>query len=247
MIVSHNEILGTCRRVLESKGFSQGIWEDVADSIAWLAQIGISAVQPFCASLDQLRPVNSGWEIVSDRPNRFAFNTNGGSCLQFGSLAADYALVKASEHAYAIGTIDGAERGLWIGYLRTIAAQGIHCSVSWQSAARWHQYRFAANEAFPDYLCEQVETQDDGKLYLSMSQTPLSLAWENAWTFSREHPTPPVIVARMTSAEFAAKRQHHLYHGIEVNESCWLRLKAEARGILVEDSAESRSRGAGGA
>ena len=247
MIVSHNEIFVTCQRVLESKGFSQGIWEDAADSIAWLAQIGVPTMQPFCASLGRLQPVNSGWQIGSDRPNRFEFNTNGGSCVQFGSLAADYALSKALQHDYTIGTIDGTEQGIWIGYLRTIAAQGIHTSVSWQSDVRWHQYRFAANEAYPDYVCEQVETQSDGNVYLSMSKRPLSLAWENGWTFSRDDPTPPVIVERVSSAEFAAKRQHHLYHGIEIDEACWLRLKKEARGILVEDSAESRSRGAGGA
>ena len=247
MIVSHNEILVTCQKALEAAGFSQGVREDAADSIAWLEQIGVSVLSNLCAGMAQLQPVKAGWALQADRPNRFALATNGGSCLQFGSLAADYALTKAQAFDYSIGSIDGSEPGLWIGYMRHAARAGIHSYVAWQHGTNLHQYRFAAHESFPDYVCVQVETQDDGHVRLSMSQTPLTLAGEHPWTFSRDEPHPPHIVARVSSAEFATKRQYHLLNGITVDDTCWQQLKEIAKGILVEDTEESRARGAGGA
>ena len=247
MIVSHNEILVTCSKALEAKGFSQGVWEDAADSIAWLEQIGVSVLSDVCASLDALAPIREGWRLNLPHPNNFDLLTNGGSCLQFGSLAADFALTCVQEHEYAIGAIDGANPLAWMGYLRHIARQEVHSYVVWQDGSALHQYRFAAGEAFPDYVCQQVDFPDDRRVRLSMANYPLPLAGEHEWVFSRDDPTPPVFLKRVTSAEFAAKRQHHLLNGIHLNDDCWHKLKEVAKGILVEDSEESRARGAGGA
>lgn len=247
MIVSHNEILVTTQKALEACGFAQGDWEDAADSIAWLEQIGVSVLPLLCVAIDTLRPVQSGWTLTATAPNSFWLDANGGSCLQFGPLAADYALAHAEEHGYAIGALHGTEAGLWIGYLRHLARRGVHGYAVWQAGTAVHQYRFSAENPFPDYVCQQVEPAQADGVRIVLAQQPLPLAGDQPWTFSRDEPTPPVFLARVKSADFAAKQQQHLSNGIRIDDACWHKLRAVAKGILVEDTEESRARGAGGA
>ncbi|MGB1250069.1 MAG: DUF3726 domain-containing protein [Candidatus Promineifilaceae bacterium] len=240
MIVSHNEILITCQKALEARGFSQGVREDAADSIAWLEQLGFSVLPNLCAVIEQLQPVNDGWELQADPPNHFELHANGGSCLQFGSLAADFALSKAQELGYSTGDVQGSEIDLWVGYLRQAASVGINCYAVWQIGTQMHQLHFAAYEALPNYVCQQLdESADEETIRISLSKQPLPIA--------QDEQTPPVFLVQTNSAEFATKRQHHLINGITVDDNCWTHLKKVAKGILVEDTEESRARGAGGA
>ena len=231
MILSHNEILVTCRKVFEVWGFAQGELEDAADSVAWREQIGLSSINTLCelhefAQKRDRVPLNypaNSYAVPRLTPMIDSLRT--------GPLIADYALVRASESGQIRLPFLDSQAGLWAGYLRHIAQRGFYVSLYWRSRDAQHRLMFAANEALPSYVQWNALTRDDTD-WLEISREPIVVKRSDD-------------VRSIDSAEFAANRQHCLYNGIKVNDDCWQILTEIAKGILVEATAESRQRGAG--
>lgn len=234
MVVSHNEILITCQKALEARGFAQGEREDAADSLAWLAQIGLDMLPQLCCAIEQLHAQQTGWQITADSPERLKVTTNGGSCLQFGSLAADLAYSRARRFGLCTISLVGSEPGLWVGYLRHLAQKGVHCDANWHQGEHHHHLRFVAGAMFPDYVCTHTTGATADGVSVIVSTTPLASV-----EFSQR-------VIQSKTADFAAQRDACLQNGIVVDDEGWQLLQQAAKGILVEDTELSRLRGAGG-
>lgn len=250
MKVSHNELSGLCRRAFEGLGFPAGDHEDAADMVVWLEQHGLGGIEALRGGLDHIHsgdnePLSREFEDSS----LAVINAHGNSVLTCGSLAADLVYARARRKGLAVVKVQNCHnRKLMLGYLARCARRGMSMMAFWRDSQApvviEQVVSIRAREEYPTLLLYQVEDRDDR---LTRNHSVTLIASPHFAMLQSLHPDPEEagLLQELGPGDFERQSRRVWNEGLEVDEELWARLKTLAGRMLVEESEESRRRGAG--
>lgn len=250
MKVSHNELAGLCRHAFQGLGFPAGDHEDAADMVVWLEQHGLDGIETLRGGLDHIhsRDDHSLSRIFEDS-SLAVINAHGNSILTCGSLAADLVYTRARRKGLAVVKVQECHnRKLMLGYLARCARRGMSMMAFWRNSqaplVTEQVVSIRAWEEYPTLLLYQVEDRDDR---LTRNHSVTLIASPHFAMLQSLHPGPEeaTLLQVLGPEDFEQQSRRVWSEGLEVDEELWARLKALADRMLVEESEESRRRGAG--
>ena len=250
MKVSHNELSGLCRRAFEGLGFPAGDHDDAADMVLWLEQHGLGGVAALRDGLDHMQThAAASLERVFEDPSLVVIDAAGSSILTCGSLAADLVYARARRKGLAIVKVRNCyNRKLMLGYLARCARRGMSMMAYWRNSqapvAVEQVVSIRAYEDYPTLLLYQVEDRDER---LARNHSVTLIASPHFAMLQSLHPDPEeaTLLQALHPDDFREQSRRVWSDGMEVDEDLWARLKKLADRMLVEESEESRRRGAG--
>jgi len=250
MKVSHNELSGLCRRAFEGLGFPAGDHEDAADMVVWLEQHGLGGMEALQDGLAHLsdrgtQPLSRTFEDSS----LAVIDACGNSILVCGSLAADLVYTRARRKGLAVVKIHNCyNRKLMLGYLARCARRGVSMMAFWRNTqapvAVEQVVSIRAYEEYPTLLLYQVEDRDER---LTRNHSVTLIASPHFAMLQTLHPDPEeaTLLQVLGPEDFERQSRRVWQEGMEVGEAAWKQLKDLSSLTLVEESEESRNRGAG--
>ena len=250
MKVSHNELTGLCRRAFEGMGFPTGDHEDAADMVVWLEQHGLGGVDALRRGLDHLtRERRPPMARAFEDSSLAVLDGSGNSILVCGSLAGDLVYAKARRKGLAVVKVqDCYNRKLMLGYLARCARRGMNLMAFWRDSEDpvvvEQVASIRAYEDFPTLLLYQIEDQDDT---LTRNRSVTLIASPHFAMLQSLHPDPEeaTLLQVIGPEDFERQSNRVWKEGLEVEDDVWFRLKELSGRTLVEDTEESRRRGAG--
>lgn len=250
MKVSYNELSGLCRRAFQGLDFPDGGHEDAADMVVWLEQHGLGGIAALQAGLDHIQSTPSKtFSRVLDEPGLAVIDVAGSSSLSCGALAGDLVYTKAKRNGMAVVQLQNCyNRKLMLGYLARCARRGMSMLAFWRNsqapAAVEQVVSMHAGREYPTLLLYRV--QDEHRRLAPNHSVTLIASPQFALTQSL-HPNPAGtgLLELLEPDDFREQSRKVWNEGIEIDEATWTRLKALADRMLVEESDESRRRGAG--
>jgi len=250
MKVSYNELSGLCRRAFQGLGFPDGGHEDAADMVVWLEQHGLGGIAALQAGLDRMESAPpTPLSRVYDDPGLAVIDAAGSSTLACGALAADLVHAKARRSGMAVAHLHNCcNRKLMLGYLARCARRGVSMLAFWRDSQASETVELVvsmhAGEEHPRLLLYQV--QDQGQRPAPHPSVTLIASPHFALTQSLQpHPAGTGLLERLEPEDFREQSLKVWNEGIDIDKATWTRLKALADRMLVEESEESRRRGAG--
>ena len=234
--ISHNEVIVACRKAFEALGLSFGQAEDASEAIGWLALHRL----PF---QDQLSAALNGWQSkllhaspLSQSPDQSIWDAQGGSALYIFPNLIDYGSVQAQKNgAYTLQILNMPDVGLMWPYIVCIQKRGISLMLQRSDGAAGVQQiicqageeRPAINQldAAGDWLIEKVEVRFLPQDESSANHSEIRIA---------------------NSESLLSTALDCTANGIQIEASLWIKLNLLGKGLLVESTAESENRGAGG-
>ena len=238
--ISHNEIVVTCLKALEALGFSYGEAEDGADAIGWLAVHGLSLPDDLLNRLDYLQPADSSLlRLDSESDASSTWDVQGATGLSCFPNLADYAFVKARSRGVHQVTIQNmADVDLIWPYLANIQRRGYDALIRWEDSNQQERLiSFDSEWAEPEcYVQEFQSSMAAGNIELAVSRSSLSF----------EGTQNPKIIRIGTKEGLRNNYQYRIENGIDIDKKLWERLTLIGKDLLVESTAESEKRGAGG-
>jgi len=236
--VSHNEIIVACRKSFEALGFSHGEAEDGANAIGWLAVHGLPLPNDFLSRLDTLKPTrNAPLRLVSEQKGASIWDAKNASGLSCFPNLADYASVKVGdEGGHQLIIQNMADIDLIWPYLVRVHRRGYHIVLRWGDS---HQIEnvvaFAVGRPKPEcFLQESATPLAIADIELNVSQTPL------------KHRQSPKDIRIDTPVGLQNNYLDRTQNGIDIDSNVWEKLNLIGKQLLVESTAESEKRGAGG-
>lgn len=250
MKVSHNELSGLCRRAFEALDFPSGDHEDAADMVVWLERHGLGGVEALQSGLAHIlahgmQPLSRTYEdsslaVIDAREN---------SILTCGSLAADLVYARARRKGLAVVKVHNCyNRKLMLGYLARCARRGMSMLAFWRNSqapvAVEQVVSIRAFEEYPTLLLYQVEDRDER---LARNHSVTLMASPHFAMLQSLHPDPEeaTLLQVLEPADFERQSERVWKQGLEVDEAVWAQLKKLAERTLVEETEQSRRRGAG--
>jgi len=250
MKVSYNELSGLCRRAFQGLGFPDGCHDDAAEMVVWLEQHGLGGIAALQAGLDLIQDgPPATLRRVFDDPGLAVVDAAGGSALHCGALAVDLAHAKARDSGLAVVRILNCHnRELLLGYLPRCARHGMNLLALWRDdPASGAVAQIASLYAGHDYpMLLRYQILDDKRL--PAPDHGVTLITSPHFGLARSlHPNPNAagLLELLEPEDFRERSRKAWSEGIEIDEAVWSRLKALADRLLVEESEESRRRGAG--
>lgn len=253
MRVSHNELLGLCRRAFEGLGFASGDHEDAADMVVWLEQHGLGGIDALSRGLDCLAEGHQAqMQRIFDDSSIGVIDAAENSVLVCGSLGADLAYTRARRKGLAVVKLQNCrDRRLMLGYLARCARRGMNILAFWRNAEPPRVVEqvvsMRAWEAYPTLLLYQVDDPDDT---LRRNRSITLVCSPHFAMLQSLHPDPDeaTLLEVLEAADFERKTRDVWQHGMEVDESVWVRLKVLAARTQVgqSDRAYQPYPGAGG-
>ncbi len=246
LIVSHNEITMTCRKLFEALRFADGDYVDAADMVAWRELHGLAGLALVAADLDQLRdPYKKTLQVRRQQQILTELDGQGQSCLLVGALAADLGYQTAVREGTAtISLYNCCHQSLLMAYLARVAQRGVSLLATWNENAGQTQVIAVFSAATP--LPTLYHYHLDAAVTIPNPHTDwlhINYARDNALTFSADMAQQFTVTA---PAALAATAQQHYQNGIPVDTTTWDTLIAVSKSILVAATAQSRQQGAGG-
>lgn len=250
MKVSHNELSGLCRRAFEGLGFPAGDHEDAADMVVWLEQHGLGGVEAVQAGLAHIsthgtRPLTRTFEDSS----LAVIDAGENSILVCGSLAADLVYARARRKGLAVVKVHNCfNRKLMLGYLARCARRGMSMMAFWRNTqapvAVEQVVSIRAYEEFPTLLLYQVEDRDER---LAKNHSVTLIASPHFAMLQSLHPDPEEATRLQVLGpeDFERQSRRVWSEGLEVDDAVWNQLRELSSRMLVEETEESRRRGAG--
>jgi len=250
MRVSHNELTGLCRRAFEGLGFPSGEHDDAADMVVWLEQHGLHGVDQLRRGLDHLAGgPYARMEKRFEDSSVVVIDGGGNSVLVSGSLAVDLVYAKARRKGLAVVKIQNCyNRRLMLGYLARCARRGMNLLAFWRDSEEpvvvEQVVSIRAHEEFPTLLLYQIDDHDDT---LTRNRSVTLVASPHFSMLQALHPDPEeaTLLEVLGPEDFEKQSQLVWEQGMEVDDDVWLRLKELSGRTLVEESEQSRLRGAG--
>lgn len=250
MKVSHNELTGLCRRAFEGLGFPTGDHEDAADMVVWLEQHGLHGVDALRRGLDYLAVGEDGRLTRAFEDSSIAvIDAAGKSILVCGSVAADLAYTKAKRKGLAVVKVQNCfNRKLMLGYLARCARRGMSMMAFWRDAEDpvvvEQVVSIRAYEEYPTLLLYQIDDRDDN---LTRNRSVTLLASPHFAMLQSLHPDPEeaTLLESLGPEDFEKQSKRVWTEGLEVDDELWARLKELSNRTLVEETEQSRRRGAG--
>lgn len=241
MRVSHNELLGLCRRAFEGLGFASGDHEDAADMVVWLEQYGLGGVEAMRKGLDYLADDDHArMQRIYDDPSMAVVDAAGNSVLVCGSIGADLAYTKARRKGLAVVKLqDCHNRKLMLGYLARCARRGMNVLAFWRDAEAPHVVEqvvsMRAWEAYPTLLLYRIEDRDDR---LTRNRSITLVCSPHFAMLQSLHPDPAeATLLEVLGPEDFERKSHDVWqHGMEVDEAVWARLKELSARTQVEQT-----------
>lgn len=250
MKVSHNELSSLCRRAFEGLGFPAGDHEDAADMAVWLEQHGldgIEALQQGLAHIDRhgTRALSRTFEDSS----LAVIDGCENSILTCGSLAADLVYARARRKGLGVVKVHNCHnRKLMLGYLARCARRGMSMMAFWRNSqapvAVEQVVSIRAYEEYPTLLLYQVEDRDER---LTRNHSVTLIASPHFAMLQSLHPDPEeaTLLQVLGPADFERQSRRVWEEGLEVGDAAWKQLKELSNRTLVEETEQSRRRGAG--
>lgn len=250
MRVSQNELSGLCSRAFQGLGFPAGDHEDAADMVVWLEQHGLHGIEALRGGLDHIHSGgNEPLSRVFEDPSLVVIDARGNSILTCGSLAADLVYARARRKGLAVVKVQNCHnRKLMLGYLARCARRGMSMMAFWRDSQApvviEQVVSIRAWEEYPTLLLYQVEDRDDR---LARNHSVTLIASPHFAMLQSLHPAPEEasLLQELVPEDFERQSRRVWNEGLEVDEELWARLKMLADRMLVEESEESRRRGAG--
>ena len=236
MIISHNEIVVACLKAFEALGMPKGQREDAAESIGWLALHGLPFEQDLKMALAHIQPDVLSAEPITQSEAASSWDANGASALAIFPNLADYAVVRAQsagEHQLLVSNC--VDIALMWPYLEKLVDGENHLTCRWSTTE--------GLEMLVDF------SHDDGRLYQLHNQSNLSPNQVELFAGNKQNKKSELLgeVMRVeTSQDWADQKLKQTQDGIRIGAELWQNLMALGKGILVESTAESERRGAGG-
>ena len=239
--ISHNEIVVACRKAFEALGFSPGQAEDGADSIGWLLVHGLSMPDDFLTRLNKLQP-------ATELPVQLSVSVGGGSVWDaqgasglscFPNLA-DFASVQAgTAGSYQLIIQNMADVDLIWPYLICLQKRGCHVLIQWAEPNQYHRVVIFSGQTEPDcYLLKNSTAimKQEGDVRLIVSFEPLV----DDEILNRQK------IRIDTNPDLQSNYLDRIQNGIDIDKDVWDQLNLIGKKLLVESTAESELRGAGG-
>lgn len=250
MRVSQNELTGVCRRAFEGLGFPTGDHEDAADMVVWLEQHGIGGVEALRRGLGYIveretAPLSRSFEDSS----LAVIDGAGNSILVCGGVAADLVYAKARRKGLAVVKVHNCyNRKLMLGYLARCARRGMSLMAFWRDSEDpvviEQVVSIRAYEEYPTLLRYRIDDRDDT---LTRNRSVTLLASPHFAMLQSLHPDPEeaTLLQVLGPEDFERQSRRVWEHGLQVDDDVWARLKELSGRTLVEETEESRRRGAG--
>lgn len=236
--VSHNEIVVACRKAFEALGFGLGQAEDGANALGWLASHGLAWPGKLSDRIETLRPTDQLPSVTVQIAENSAWDANGASALSCFPMLADYASVRAEQnqaHHLTISSMGDIDL-LWP-YLITLPKRGFNAFLSWHvSEGVVCQAHFDVTSKYPELRWLADASLHADEIQLTVSQNSLA----------RSNRDNPNVIRIETGEDFQQSYLSHTKDGIPMDAALWLTLNKIGKGLLVESTAESEKRGAGG-
>lgn len=250
MKVSHNELSGLCRRAFEGLGFTAGDHEDAADMVVWLEQHGLDGLEALRGGLDRVHDgANAALERVFEDSSLAVIDAHDNSILCCGSLAADLVYTRARRKGLAVVKVHHCyNRKLMLGYLARCARRGMSMMAFWRNTqapvAVEQVVSIRAYDDYPTLLLYQVEDRDER---LARNHSVTLIASPHFAMLQSLHPDPEeaTLLQALDPEDFARQSRRVWDEGLEVDQALWRLLKGLADRTLVEETEQSRRRGAG--
>lgn len=250
MKVSHNELSGLCRRAFEGLGFPAGDHEDAADMVVWLEQHGLDGIEALQDGLNHLS--SNGMRALSrsyQDSSLVVIDACENSILTCGSLAADLVYARARRKGLAVVKVHNCyNRKLMLGYLARCARRGVSMMAFWRNSqapvAVEQVVSIRAYEEYPTLLLYQVEDRDER---LTRNHSVTLIASPHFAMLQSLHPDPEeaTLLQVLGPEDFERQSRRVWDEGLDVDEAVWKRLKELSSLTLVEETEESRRKGAG--
>jgi len=248
--VSHNELSGLCRRAFEGLGFPAGDHEDAADMVVWLEQHGLGGIEALQAGLAHIDTHGARSLTRTFEDSSLAvIDADGNSVLLCGSLAADLVYARARRKGLAVVKVHNCfNRKLMLGYLARCARRGMSMMAFWRNSqapvAVEQVVSIRAYEEYPTLLLYQVEDRDER---LTKNHSVTLIASPHFAMLQSLHPDPEeaTLLQVLGPEDFEQQSRRVWSEGLEVEDAVWKQLKELSNRTLVEETEESRRRGAG--
>lgn len=251
MRVSCNELSTLCARAAQGGGCADGVGDELAEIATWLA----------CCDPATLGAIHDGLVHASSRagpspatydydPDSTILDAAGDSALQCGSMAADLLCSRAYRDGHATLVVRRChQRVLMVGHAMRIAARGFHALVDWRYDSAPPKQRQALAVSSGHGVAElwtaegparENPTGADGltvTLCAARGEPGLARIMDRWSGFSETQTIDgPTLLAR---------RDEAWNIGIELPDDLWRKMRELSAAMLVEESEESRRRGAG--
>lgn len=241
LTISHNEIVVACRKAIEGLGLSQGQAEDGANSIGWLLSHGLSLPADFLFRLDSIEPATIlPIQQQSNRENGSTWDAQSLSGLHCFPNLADFASVQATISETQIHNLtvqNLADIDLIWPYLVNLQKRGFYIRLRWAGLNQDEHIVVFSDQAEPDcYLLESKVAKQDQSVSLLVSVMPFGEEAALNW--------PLIRIDR--SVDLQSNYLDRTENGIKIVSEVWDRLNVIGKRLLVESTAESEQRGAGG-
>jgi len=241
--VSLNEVLRIARRAMLALGIGPSGDREPGEAVAWLESRGLGGVWTLAADVDALRARGAAAPAIREQaPQRLRLDAGGASGLLLAPLAVDWLAAHAAAEGAGVRRDEAVGAGVVVERLRSplwvlpalAAAAGVGI---------WAQARDAAGAPV---LCAD---RGEGGPSLMLWHPPQTLAGRCVdLELGAGSPSPAAGGAQRTlaAADLDAAHRAALERGCRVDAQRWQRLLAVAREVLVPESQQSRTRGAGG-
>lgn len=233
MLISHNEIEATCKKVFEGMGFAAGEDEAAAVSVAWLELHGLPILATFGEHLGGMgQEVGCMPTLVEETPTSVSFDCDSCCCLITGTPAVSYAFAKAMQVEQMLCELHGVGLPeLLLPQLVSFAQRGLSIAMTWEDQTA------VVNEGEQYPMLTRREGK--GKTADSKGALPHTIITFQKIPFT--NPTHPL----KKPTDFHAAYKHHCHHGIVVDENVWQTYIKLSKAVLVPETEASRLRGAG--
>ncbi len=239
MIISHNEIVVACLKAFEALELPLGQREDAAEAIGWLALHGLPFEDQLATALHSFQPKSVFANPISQSGQESVWDAQGGSALHIFPNLADYAAAQARVHnSHTLSVRNLTDFGVMWPYITKIQQRQQWVKLIWKNGADADMVAVG----LPDSPLPKVSwLMGDGAerdVQLIVAQPGFGLGEDDNEIGQ--------IIRVDSGSGLAQNASDRFKSGILINPSLWQQLKQIGLGILVEATAESEQRGAGG-
>ncbi len=247
--MSRSEIFAHVSRALEGLRCETGQYRDAASLVVWLEMRGLNGLSQLLESLGADHP-GSPWEIpvLDDEAREIRLDLSGRCCFIDGPLILDVACANATFHEPArIDLLNCQHPYPLLAYAAISAHRGFHCAFHWTAAES------ITNQILAVMMAGDVEPTlymwDSSLNLTALGSRAAVLCSRNAATVSKfvsdtiEGREP--LTTQLSPQNFSSRNLNSEEYGVTVDTSDWEMLRSLGDRVLVEDTCESRNRGAG--
>jgi hypothetical protein len=247
--VSRNEILAHVSKAMEGLRCGPGQYRDAAALALWLEMRGMNGLTQLLQSVDiDISASFLEYPAHGDQSTEMRLDMAGKSTFIDGPLVMDMACVGATRLEMAgIELLNCRHPFALLACAVTASQRGFHSVLHWRTTDPVRTEFLAlvtAGSAEPELYFWDAPAEFNAassSALLHCSQNASAVTKLVADTIDgREQPT-----VQTSPEEFASRNLNALEHGVKVESAAWEVLKELGHRLLVEETEESRIRGAG--